>query len=320
MRASAHVEPEAQEATKSVKAVARTAASAVSPFAAPIALSLALDERLALWQQRGQLGFFLPLGDWAGVLAAVCAATAPGDLLCPSARESRLAVFRGLPLADYLLQHLGLDASGSDPAQSLAGHALPGTIADAARRVTTPGGSPAAHLPHAVGAAMAARYLKRDEAVVALAGAVATDADDCHVALNFAAVFRAPVVFLFRGDSGRLPGEIAARALGYAVHAEEVNGSDLPAVQRRLESMLAAARAGKGPSVLEVTPPAPLEVEAAMLWQARTQCDAAFALAQRGRRPGLDSLTHGVLAQPTWPLDEELRIVRGEPLVPPEEI
>jgi len=323
-----------------VKSQAKHAgAAAAPPFAAELALSLALDAAMAAWQRRGQLGFFVPVEEWAQVLAAAVAATRPDELIFPGVREARLAVFRGFPLVDYLRQHLGLDAADSDPARSQAGHAAPGTIASAKYRVASPGGGAGAHLPQAVGAAMAARALKRSEAVVVLAGSAAADTDDCHVALNFAAVFRAPVVFLFRSERGatsehsRLTaqaGQITRRASGYAISAEQMSGDDPLALQQRLNDLLGAARAGKGPAILEVTQPTKRPADLigelsalagpAALASARARCEEAFQEALQGRRPGLASLTQGVFSEPTWPLLEQAREAAGEQVINPEEV
>jgi hypothetical protein len=271
--------------------------SAKTPFAEELALSLALDAAMLGWQRRGQLGFFVPVEEWAQVLAAAVAAVKPNELIFPGVREARLAIFRGLPLTEYLRQHLGLDAPDSDPSQSQAGHAAPGTIASARYRVASAGGGAGAHLPHAVGAASAARTLKRSEAVLALAGSAATESDDCHVALNFAAVFRAPVVFLFR--------------------AERSTPADL----------MAAARGGKGPAILEVAPPTKQATELigelggpGALASAGLRCEDAFREALEGRRPGLGSMIHGVFAEPSWPLLAQARDLAGETVVAPEEV
>src|SRR5581483_1340339 len=71
-------------------------------FSEQLALSTALDEAMLGWQRKGQLGFFVATGEWAQVLAAVAAAARPEELIFPGVREARLAVFRGLPLVDYL--------------------------------------------------------------------------------------------------------------------------------------------------------------------------------------------------------------------------
>jgi len=314
------------EASKSERARAKApakgsrAGDVSAPFAAELALSLALDEAMRGWQRGGELGFFIPVDEWAQVLAAAAATPKAEELIFPGAREARLAVFRGLPLAAYLRQHLGLDAAEVDPSQSQAGHAAPGTIASAEHRVASPGGGAGAHLPHAVGAAIAARTLKRREATLALAGAAAADTDDCHVALNFASVFRAPVVFLFRAEREGPAGQLVRRAAGYAIPAQQMSGDDPAAVQRRLGELMEAARQGKGPAILEVAQPAKRSADPAALASARRRVEDAFKEARQGRRPSPAALVQGVFTEPTWPLLAQARELAGEPAVSPEEV
>jgi 2-oxoisovalerate dehydrogenase E1 component alpha subunit len=319
---SAQLEPSKSERSRAKPPVKGAKASEPGlAFAAELALSQALDEAMLDWQRRGQLGSFVPAGEWAQVLAAVVAAAKPEELIFPGMREARLSVFRGLPIVDYLRQHLGLDAPGADPALSHAGHAGPGMIASAEHRIASPGGGAGAHLPQAVGAALAARTLGRPEATLALAGAAAADTDDCHVALNFAAVFRAPAVFVFRSERGDGDQSMVRRASGYAIPAEQIAGDDPAAVQRRLGELLEAARSGKGPAIVEVTQPVKRAVaSAAALAQARGRVEAAFKEAQQGRRPSPAALVLGVFSELTWPLVAQARELAGEPAVSPEEV
>jgi hypothetical protein len=169
--------------------------------------------------------------------------------------------------------------------------------------------------------------LKRSEAVLALAGSAATESDDCHVALNFAAVFRAPVVFLFRAERSTPAGQVVRRASGYAIAAEQMSGDDPQALQRRLSDLMAAARGGKGPAILEVAPPTKQATELigelggpGALASAGLRCEDAFREALEGRRPGLGSMIHGVFAEPSWPLLAQARDLAGETVVAPEEV
>ncbi len=303
---------------------AKGKASPPTPWAAPIAeqvaLSLALDQALARWPREGQVGFVLPVGEWAGVLAVAAASLHSTELVFPGLRESRIALFRGMPLEAVLRQHLGLDAPDADPETSLAGHALPGTLADAARRVAAPAGAPGAHLAHAVGAAFAARLQGRREAVLALAGVSALEGDDCHAALNFATVYQAPVVLLFRAERGATARLAVERAGGYALPASFVSGDDLGGLRGKLSDALTAAREGRGPTLIEVGGPSTPRVEQSLTVAAAARCAQAFAAARQGRLPAVASLVRGVFAEVTAPLEEQRRDLRGEPVVSPEEI
>ena len=322
---AAQIELSKSERARAKPVVKRVDDAKVLPFADELALSLTLDAAMLAWQRRGQLGFFVPVEEWAQVLAAAVAASRPDELIFPGVREGRLALLRGLPLVDYLRQHLGLDGADADFSQSQAGHAAPGTIASAKYRVASAGGGAGAHLPHAVGAALAARALKRPEAILALAGSAAADTDDCHVALNFAAVC-APVVFLSRSERGAAAGQLVKRATGYAIPAEQVSGDDPAALQRRLGDLMGAVAPARGrrfwrsPTPLNALPTWLERLGLAVLAVARARCEEAFREALQGRRPGLASMTLGVFSEPTWPLLAQARELAGEQSVNPEEV
>ncbi len=94
----------------------------------------------------------------------------------------------------------------------------------------------------------------------------------------------------------------------------------------RLSERMAAARAGKGPAILEVAAPSKRAPELAgelppgALASAGLRCEEAFTEALQGRRPGLASMVHGVFAEPSWPLLEQARELAGETVVAPEEV
>ena len=88
----------------------------------------------------------------------------------------------------------------------------------------------------------------------------ATSEGDFHEALNFAAVRRAPVVFLIQNNgyaiSVPLAKQSAAPALaykgvGYGVRSEQVDGNDLVAVLSVLDTAVQHARSGQGPYLVE---------------------------------------------------------------------
>ncbi len=79
--------------------------------------------------------------------------------------------------------------------------------------------------------------------------------------MNLAATWRLPVVFVCENNQFALSAEwhtqravedIAIRAAGYGMHGEIVDGNDLLAVEDAVERALGAARAGEGPSLLEM--------------------------------------------------------------------
>jgi pyruvate dehydrogenase E1 component alpha subunit len=116
-------------------------------------------------------------------------------------------------------------------------------------------------LPIAVGAAYGAKLLRRtDQVVAAFFGDGATNEGPFHEAMNMAAAWQLPVVFVcennYYGVSTRLDRvspttELTRRADGYAMTAVSIDGNDVLAVRDAMTEAVAAARRGEGPVFLE---------------------------------------------------------------------
>ncbi|HEX6527560.1 MAG TPA: pyruvate dehydrogenase (acetyl-transferring) E1 component subunit alpha [Streptosporangiaceae bacterium] len=113
---------------------------------------------------------------------------------------------------------------------------------------------------HAVGLAHAARLRKRDEVALVLLGDGATSEGDTHEALNFAAVWKAPVVFLVQNNGYAISvplakqtaaPTLAAKGIGYGVPSLLIDGNDVAAVYAAVRAGVERAAAGDGPTLIE---------------------------------------------------------------------
>ena len=117
----------------------------------------------------------------------------------------------------------------------------------------------AAGLPLGCGAALAAKLAGTDRVVVTFFGDGGANQGVVHEAMNLAAVWKLPVVFLCENNQYALStastrttaGTIAARAAGYGIPGIRVDGNDVAAVYDAMKTAVARARAGEGPSVVE---------------------------------------------------------------------
>jgi TPP-dependent pyruvate/acetoin dehydrogenase alpha subunit len=202
-----------------------------------------ISARMVSLQRAGRIAFHTSsIGEEAAIVGAVLA-TRDEDYVFPGAREWYAALARGLDLGAYVHHAFG---SANDPAK---GHSAPDHPPARAHRVVPPSGVVGAHLPQAVGLAWAARIAKEKAAVVALFGPKAADSGDFHNALNFAGVFKAPVVFVCRGNIGD-------RAVAYGLASARVDGGDALAVHAVVRAALQRAHEGKGATLIEAPPPA----------------------------------------------------------------
>ncbi|MBX6768500.1 MAG: pyruvate dehydrogenase (acetyl-transferring) E1 component subunit alpha, partial [Actinomadura rubrobrunea] len=113
---------------------------------------------------------------------------------------------------------------------------------------------------HAAGLAYAERRKGTGRVALVCVGDGATSEGDFHEALNFAAVFKAPVVFFVQNNryaiSVPLERQTAApslayKGIGYGVRSEQVDGNDAVAVLAVLAEAVRHARSGAGPFLVE---------------------------------------------------------------------
>lgn len=116
------------------------------------------------------------------------------------------------------------------------------------------------HLPVSVGAAFASHYRGGSEVNVCFFGDGATNIGAFHESLNMASIWKLPVVFVCENN---LYGEYSAihrttplerladRAVAYGMPGERVDGNDVMAVYELAQRVVARARSGGGPTLVE---------------------------------------------------------------------
>ena len=118
-----------------------------------------------------------------------------------------------------------------------------------------------AGVPVAAGAALTAWVRGTDDAAIAIFGDGSTNIGAFHEALNLAGIFKLPVVFVCEnnlyGEYTRInlstPVEhLADRAASYGFPGLSVDGQDVDAVTDAVGTALERARAGDGPTLLEM--------------------------------------------------------------------
>jgi acetoin:2,6-dichlorophenolindophenol oxidoreductase subunit alpha len=118
-----------------------------------------------------------------------------------------------------------------------------------------------AHLPIACGAAWRAQYRGDKDVSVCFFGDGTTNIGAFHEALNFAAIWSLPVVFVCENnfymeytpiaEMTAVKDPAAGRASAYGLESITADGQDADAVYRTAKAAFDKARAGKGPSLLE---------------------------------------------------------------------
>ena len=208
-------------------------------------LARVFDERAVALQREGRLGTYPPITGQEATQVGSALALAPADWVFPSFREMGVHLTLGYPI-QQLFQYWSGDERGQYTPQHL--NIFPFCV------------SVGTQIPHAVGAAMAARYRHDPLAVVAYFGDGATSKGDFHEGFNMAGVFRLPIVFICQNNqwaiSIPLKGQTAAatlaqKAIAYGFEGVQVDGNDVFAVYRATREALAKARNGGGPTFIE---------------------------------------------------------------------
>jgi pyruvate dehydrogenase E1 component alpha subunit len=167
------------------------------------------------------------------------------DWLFPTYRDSVAVLTRGVPAEQTLTLLRGDWHCGYDPYEY---------------RVAPQCTPLATNTLHAVGLAHAARLKKQDQVALVLLGDGATSEGDTHEALNFAAVWKAPVVFLVQNNGYAISvplakqtaaPTLAAKGIGYGVPSVLIDGNDAAAVYAAVRAAAERASAGRGPTLIE---------------------------------------------------------------------
>src|SRR5437868_8468849 len=213
-----------------------------------------LDERMMTLQRQGRVGFYgACTGQEAATLASAIALEA-SDWIFPALREGGAMLLRGFPLVPYLCQIFG------NAGDETKGRQMPSHMASRSVNQVSWSSCIGTQLPQAVGAAMAARIRGDRTVVAAYMGDGATSSADFHVAMNFAGVFKPPVVFVCQNNhwaisvptSKQTASEsIAVKAVAYGFPGVKVDGNDAVAVYGGVKEAVDRARGGGGPTLVE---------------------------------------------------------------------
>jgi len=208
-------------------------------------LTRQFDQRALSLQREGRLGTYPSvLGQEASQVGSAYALQ-KSDWFFPAFRELGVFITLGYPLAE-IYQYWSGDERGLLCPEEL--HIFPICIA-----VGT-------HIPHAVGAAMAARYRGDPIATACYFGDGGTSKGDFHEGLNMAGVFQAPVVFIIQNNQWAISisrnhqtaaQTLAQKAIAYGIPGIQVDGNDVLAVYQATREALQRARSGGGPSLIE---------------------------------------------------------------------
>lgn len=218
-------------------------------------LTRAFDDRMVRVQRQGKISFYVKSTGEEAVGVACAHAVEASDMCFPAYRQQGFLIARGYPMIDMMCQCF------SNVRDLIKGRQLPVMYSARSHNVFTVSGNLGTQFPQAVGWAMASAYKNDDRIAVSFIGDGTTAEGDFHQALNFAAVYRAPVILnivnnqwaisSFPGIAGGEEATFAARAIGYGLPGLRVDGNDFLAVYAAEQWAAERARANLGATVIE---------------------------------------------------------------------
>jgi pyruvate dehydrogenase E1 component alpha subunit len=203
------------------------------------------DRRAVSLQRQGRIGTYPPLEGQEGCQVAATMALRKQDFIFPTYRDYGAMMQHGVPMENILLYWNG----------RVEGCEIPKEVNVFPMAVPI-----ATQLPHATGAAWAAKLRKIDQISLAFFGDGASSEGDFHEAMNFAGVFEIPVIFFCQNNlyaisvpfSRQTATEtIAEKASAYGVQGIRVDGSNAIDVFRAVQGAVLRATRGLGPTLIE---------------------------------------------------------------------
>ncbi|HBA83636.1 MAG TPA: pyruvate dehydrogenase [Verrucomicrobia bacterium] len=218
-------------------------------------LSRAIEERLVRLYHQGRIfgGVYTGIGQEA-IGAATSLAAGPSDLFAPCIRNMTVHLGRGETSLNVFRQYLG---RASGPTRGRDGNVHYGCTANGVYAMISHLG---AMLSVVTGAVMARRRQGRDAVGVAYIGDGATSTGDFHEAVNFAAVFDVPVIFLIENNkfAYSTPNaeqfrckQLVDRAQGYGIEGLCADGNDAVELFLLAQDLMSDIRQKPRPILLE---------------------------------------------------------------------
>jgi len=213
------------------------------------------DERAVQLLSKGLIpgAVHASIGHEAAVVGA-CMAVREDDYMTGYHRSHGHPIGKGAPLARLMAELFGRSTGvcrGKGGSMHLADFSV-GSLGES--------GIVAAGLPIAVGAALSAQMRGTEQVCLCFFGDGAANAGPFHEALNLAAIWKAPVVFVCENNEYAVTfsireamaiENIADRAAAYGMPGVVVDGQDVLAVHTAASEAAARARSGAGPTLIE---------------------------------------------------------------------
>ncbi len=215
----------------------------------------AFDDTSMKLQRAGRIGFSIPNKGVEATQVGAASALEKTDWIFPSYRDFGMALYHGVKPVEMMHNMFGNAQDGARGRQMPVHFSFVEPIKFVS--ISSPIGT---HVPQAVGAAYAFQLRREPHVALASFGDGGTSSLGFHSGMNFAGVWKSPVVFLCQNNGWAIscPSEEQTASEGYAIKAVAygmpgviVDGNDLLAVRAAVREAVARARKGDGPTLIE---------------------------------------------------------------------
>lgn len=205
-------------------------------------------------QRQGRIGFFMESTGQEACQVGMAYPLNQSDWVFPSYRDPGTCLVKGVPMSALLDQVMG------NSADEAKGRQMPLHWGFSKWRVVSLSSPIAAKLPQAVGVAYAAKFRGEKSVVLASLGEGATSQGEFHAGMNFAGVYKVPLVFFCQNNQYAISlptmrqtasENIAMKAEAYGFEGVQIDGNDILAVYQATKSAVDKARSGGGPTLIE---------------------------------------------------------------------
>ncbi len=203
------------------------------------------DMMAVSYQRQGRMYTYPPNYGQEAIHAGLALNMRDQDWLTPAFRELGAWLAKGATLKEVFLYFMGYED---------------GTVFKDAQNILPISVPIASQLIHGAGIGYAINYKKEDSVVYSIVGDGGTSTGDFHEALNFASVWKAPVVFLVQNNQFAISvpfnkqqnaKSIAIKSIAYGIPGIQVDGNDIFAMDAALKEASKHCREGKGPVLIE---------------------------------------------------------------------
>ena len=214
------------------------------------------DERGLVLQRAGKINFHVSgIGQEAAQVGAAFALQKQHDYFLPYYRDYAFVLALGMTTKELMLS---IFAKAEDP--NSAGRQMPGHFSHKKLNIVTGSSPVTTQVPHAVGFALAAKMQNKDFVAFATLGDGSSNQGDFHEGLNFAGVFKLPVIVMVENNQYAIStpyhrqvasATVAQRGTSYDIPGIRVDGNDPLEVYRVVKEARERAIAGEGATLIE---------------------------------------------------------------------